>query len=1138
MAKWIVRHKPSSNNVRRKAHRRIGCRRTYRSRITEQSPRARVEIVEAPDHFTAADFCGDPSVLSAAPDQIVRLLETPGRRIPSDPLYPRQWDLPDMRAPEAWYYGTTSDVVVAVIDTGVDYTHPELRPQLWHDPARAPGDALYHGCGFRDGATMPPMDDNGHGTHVAGTIAARANDGTGVAGLIWSGAQIMAVKFLDRDGSGYLSDAILAVNYAIEHGAKILQNSWGGSVRDASLEEVWRAAGEHGAICVCAAGNSAWNNDFDFYFAPVSYPASYRMPHNVSVAAHTPQRALAFFSNYGRRSVHLSAPGTEILSLNVMPSERHGYGDYEPWSGTSMSSPHVAGACALFWAAAPAATNLQVVAYVLGGTTTEEYWPEYLVTGALLDAYRPIQYLTGPVPLETCESVADLRVEESPTDPQQIDLHWRLPEGATGTVICASHVTYPQEIIDDVIYTGAGTSCSDTLQDTVSPRYYSAWAVYPGGRHSLPLRQASRIRTDFYCPEAPPGVDFICNFWDEDWLPYRSLLDAHVFAQFWRGLASKGRTHAYGYDPHEPDGRFFDAPKTVGALREIMFRDYPRAQQEHFEDRPNGHDVMETQSRSEVALFLLALYRELNKLRRATCLYSPVFAREMEWTWLDYWHYRDTGEIRTWRWPAEYDETYSVDTPADAERTWDRFRSPQNWLAITTLARRILHNLRVLYTMPIPWYVFTIGDIRAAHATMTRVEPDEVADLRVWYHRHDFDHGDAPMRTPNTHAIDGLPKDPIYTFNFAMTQLSDPMRKEILYYSPDDFRGALGIFRIPSGVDGALGLMISKGWDADARTWFYPPRAPDGTRPYAPTDLTLAAARLPEVAYPEWSVDTEDAPLHFPQMLFDSLDPKWVWQHGSVTGSLWSEWPTRLSDDGSNYVWPRVHSRYYHNDIGEFHRIDVTAERCAEMSASRSLLEFSSRLYLPGSWDWASIPVRITFTFVCISGESVAQLGIGKRIMYRGIEPMVHPTRNEEGTLHVYVQGDHPDCARRDFDINPTAIYKMAGHTLREKIWEVTINTNGDHYLGFRIHTELATDTLPACVYEAKNPRPSTSHETAPAAAYALTRDGVGTPAYRWRYTDMAPRGEYSAYTQEQFYGYQNCRGLEMGIEMKLEIIT
>ncbi|MEX0325400.1 MAG: S8 family serine peptidase [Puniceicoccaceae bacterium] len=254
----------------------------------------------------------------------------------------------DIDAPEVWdSYTDSSNVVVAVIDTGVDHTHDDLAENMWVNPGEIAGNGIdddgngfiddIHGWDFRDDDN-DPMDDHNHGTHCAGIIGARGNNGIGVAGVSWT-ARIMAIRFLGA-GGGNVSDAIDAIYYAADSEARVVSNSWGGNGYSQLLEEALAYSATQNKLMVMAAGNDGSNNDL----IPV-YPASYALDNIISVAAIDRWNKLAEFSNYGRFSVDIAAPGVTIFST-IVQTEEYGYAGY---SGTSMACPHVAGAATLFY---------------------------------------------------------------------------------------------------------------------------------------------------------------------------------------------------------------------------------------------------------------------------------------------------------------------------------------------------------------------------------------------------------------------------------------------------------------------------------------------------------------------------------------------------------------------------------------------------------------------------------------------------------------------------------------------------------------------------------------------------------------------------------------------------------------------
>jgi subtilisin family serine protease len=283
---------------------------------------------------------------------------------PNDPQFSDQWALhnqgqnggkekADIDALKAWAKTQGSkDVVVAVLDSGVDYNHIDLRANMWTRPDSIPeyiDDELgtlddVHGFDV-DMNLGDPMDDNGHGTHCAGVIGAEGDNSEGIAGINWH-VQIMPLKFLGRGGFGTTKAAIEAINYAIDrkkHGVnlRVISASWGSTQRSKALEDVIHAAGDAGILFVAAAGNNGTDND-----KRPHYPSNYDLPNVISVAALDNTDNLTSFSNYGEKTVHIAAPGKDILSTWL--------GDqYREASGTSMATPQVSGVAALIISASP-----------------------------------------------------------------------------------------------------------------------------------------------------------------------------------------------------------------------------------------------------------------------------------------------------------------------------------------------------------------------------------------------------------------------------------------------------------------------------------------------------------------------------------------------------------------------------------------------------------------------------------------------------------------------------------------------------------------------------------------------------------------------------------------------------------------
>ena len=288
----------------------------------------RLQLVTIPENFSVEEalqyYLTEPDIEYAEPDYLVKASLTP-----NDSGYTNLWGLnntgqsggtadADIDAPEAWELTTgSSTVVIAVVDSGVNYNHPDLAANIWTNTGETSctdgvdndGNGYIDDCTGWDfvGNDNDPMDYYGHGTHVAGTIAATGNNSTGSTGVMWQ-ARIMPLRFLGVSGNGSTSDAISAIIYATANGAHIINNSWSGTSYSMSLKDAIDASP---AVVVCAAGNENKNND-----TTPSYPSSYDSANIISVAATDRNDARAWFSNYGATAVDIGAPGVSIYSTH------------------------------------------------------------------------------------------------------------------------------------------------------------------------------------------------------------------------------------------------------------------------------------------------------------------------------------------------------------------------------------------------------------------------------------------------------------------------------------------------------------------------------------------------------------------------------------------------------------------------------------------------------------------------------------------------------------------------------------------------------------------------------------------------------------------------------------------------------
>jgi subtilisin family serine protease len=347
----------------------------------------------------------------AEPNYILRVIG-----IPNDPDFPNLWGLnntgqviggqgvvgADIHALSAWSVSTGSRAnVVAVVDTGVDYTHQDLAANIWNAPAAFTvtigGASITCAAGTHGfnaiTKTCDPMDDNNHGSHVSGTIGGAGNNGIGVTGVAWT-ANMMALKFLDATGAGTTANAINAIEFGIQAksafasnaaaNVRVLSNSWGGSAfSQALLDEINKAAASE-MLFVAAAGNNASNNDVSPQF-----PASYNASNIIAVAASDNTDRLASFSNFGN-SVHVAAPGVNIQSTTIGNT-------YQYFSGTSMATPHVSGTAALILSAC-ALDTAHLKAAILTNVDVLPALNGLVATSGRLDANKAVRSCTRPLP--------------------------------------------------------------------------------------------------------------------------------------------------------------------------------------------------------------------------------------------------------------------------------------------------------------------------------------------------------------------------------------------------------------------------------------------------------------------------------------------------------------------------------------------------------------------------------------------------------------------------------------------------------------------------------------------------------------------------------------------------------------------
>lgn len=452
-------------------------------------------------------------VASAEPDYLLQSLATP-----NDFHYADQWNLrntgmyggtpgADVHAGAAWdLQHDAGSIIVAVVDSGVRYTHEDLAPNMWVNPGESGLDANgrdkrsngidddgdgyiddVHGINVLNG-TGNPDDDWGHGTHVAGIVGAVGNNTVGVAGVAWR-VQIMACKFIDAAANYSVSDAITCLDYARRHGARIVTASWGGYAFDSpALRDAISQLRAAGIIVTAAAGNDNNNNDLH----PL-YPASYDFDNVIAVAATNRTDDRAAYSNYGANAVDLGAPGSPVFS--TWAGSDH---DYRYNEGTSMAAAHLAGAAALLWARYPSETHQQIIQRILSTVDVLPALAGRTKSGGRLNLAAALASGSPPSgpPRPTLLS-APSNLSATAVSPTQVDLAW-----TDNTTLESGYEI--QRSTDNASFVPAGSAGADATRASVtalagSTTYYFRVRAFQGGTTSAWSNTISATT-----PAAPP----------------------------------------------------------------------------------------------------------------------------------------------------------------------------------------------------------------------------------------------------------------------------------------------------------------------------------------------------------------------------------------------------------------------------------------------------------------------------------------------------------------------------------------------------------------------------------------------------------------------------------------------------------
>lgn len=402
---YIVKLKKGSNFLNQKSLNNVG--QVTKVANTSFGTFVRLETNKGLTDKAFAGFAKNPEIEYIEPNYIIslsKIKDDNGGEVqaPKDTNFKKQWGMKndgkngsifssglageDINVLRAWSITKGSKKVkIAVIDTGVDYTHPDLKDQIDVNMAELNGkpgvdddnngyiDDVY-GYDFAN-KDADPQDGHGHGTHCAGVIGASHND-VGVVGVM-ANVKIVPIKFLDDSGSGETIDAVSAIDYGIKRGVQVMSNSWGGGEKEQSLEDAIKSAEAAGVTFVAAAGNESANND-----TTDSFPANYKVGNVISVGSYTSAGLKSNFSNYGQ-TVHVTAPGSNILST-------YKKGGYTTMSGTSMATPHIAGIVGLLLSNEPNLTPAQIKERLISTSVKTSKLATASLSGGRVDAYKAL----------------------------------------------------------------------------------------------------------------------------------------------------------------------------------------------------------------------------------------------------------------------------------------------------------------------------------------------------------------------------------------------------------------------------------------------------------------------------------------------------------------------------------------------------------------------------------------------------------------------------------------------------------------------------------------------------------------------------------------------------------------------------
>jgi len=962
--------------------------------------------------------------------------------VPNDTLYASQWNLKntgqfsgvagcDMGGMEATWtkeQGETS-VIVGVCDTGIDFEHEDLAANIWTNPAPT-FDDLHGVRGIGGELDGDCSDFYGHGTHVAGIIGGKGNNAKGIAGVAWN-IKLMSLRFFNEDG-GFVADAINVIEYGIDKGCSIINHSWGGSIYSQALADLWADANTAGVIMVCAAGNDGKNND-----VWPKYPASIPTANNISVAAFKNTGENSYFTNYGIKSVHLSAPGGAVAGeddtniLSTWPENT-----YRAIAGTSMAAPHISGALALLksyyagWSVANAMALLRACI-----TPTKD---QFLITdfGGRINVYNLLTYSQNTGTTITKAGPTDIVITPDADDPTQNIITWTDPTDGlfAKTLVTRLHDSFPDDVDPDQVdvYSGTDETCTDTGLEEGVTYGYKFVASYSDGKLSLPVYLRSRGGGEkFACPVPPSGFDFICDYWDEKWgtiTTSLSLNDVAMPVQVWRAAMSKVRTR--GGHATFPSG-------IVGFYRTVKPEPpvVPTSNDWHLDPVPSPDDLMHFQSIKEGVIFLENLIRQVKEILKPVKLYSTRLSSDRWFIWMDYYRYISDGVIRRYTPPAEF---YDWD--------WEYIKLRENWMHILDVIQNVLNNMKVLYTANPPLTTETTKLIIESTASDTVLSGSSLVN-RVFT----YPFWDAPLPTEKEAEP---PSPPVAgggtTYNFTGIDTVYVFPNGEPYYLANDIvtDDAIEIENIEMVFPILLPLhylvLVERPYAHAAWLWC--------------EDTTSAPATQTGDMHYYWYEEDKHITLDWDTPTYSEISSSESFTDGTVAFATFKEEPE--SDDPNDTGY---RMQIFRNNIE-----NVSFNSLSEYTnqQQRLITHTEGKLTLSPSWDWEAYPI----TFNIVLEFSAGTAGFDPQGIDTDVE--ISPPENTDGFVSfsyeswdtVWDEGGDYTIVEKDgsISLNPTALYKAlkSGKTY-VKIGELYIDNDDTAEYAFKLSTNLALETLP-----------------------------------------------------------------------------